>query len=78
MPMTVATVVLRFDCPACEITVQATLKCEGNLDQLPELPTIPLTCPHCRRTNEVTFDPTGEVVTVTTQCRSRGMQLIWN
>ena len=78
MPMTVTTVVLNFDCATCEQSVRATLKCEGELDQLTEPPNVPLQCPHCRGTNEVSFDLAGEVVAVAAQPRSRGIQLIWN
>jgi hypothetical protein len=78
MPMTVTTVVLQFDCAACEQPVRATLKCEGELDQLTEPPSVPLQCPHCRRVNNVSFDLAGEVVAVATHFRSRGLKLIWN
>jgi hypothetical protein len=78
MPTTVVTVVLSFDCASCDGAVTATLRCEGDLDQVSELPCVPLKCPHCGRNNDVTFDPSGEVVNVTAPKRQLGFQLIWN
>lgn len=78
MPTTVVTVVLGFDCANCECPVSATLRCEGELDQLNGPPCVPLTCPHCHRTNDVTFDPNGEIVNVAIPNRRLGFQLIWN
>lgn len=78
MPTTVVTVELRFHCACCEYKVAATLRCEGDWGQLTDLPCVPLKCPHCGRSNDVTFDPSGEVVTVTAPNRKLGFQLIWN
>src|SRR5262245_32567320 len=78
MPTTVVTLELGFECANCEGPVAATLRCEGDLDQLTESPCVPLKCPHCGRTNDVTFDPSGEVVDVTAPQRQLGFQLIWN
>jgi hypothetical protein len=78
MPTTVVTVELSFDCVDCIGPVTAILRCEGDLDQLSESPRVPLKCPHCGRTNDVAFDPNGEVVSVTALQRKMGFELIWN
>lgn len=61
MPMTDLTLVVEFHCGLCSGPIAATLHCEGDLDELTAYPKIPISCPHCRRTNDVTFDSEGAV-----------------
>jgi len=69
------TVVVDFHCRACLGPVTATLRCEGDLRRLTKPPCIPLACPHCGHTNDVTFDARGEVLAVA--ARRRG-EPVWN
>jgi len=75
MRATVVTVVVAYDCACCSGPVSATLRCEGDLGSLDAPPRVPLGCPHCGRTNYVTFAPDGEVLGV--EARRRG-EPIWN
>ena len=73
-----ATVVLGFDCGVCGGAVAATLRCQGDLGGLAEPPCVPLDCPHCGRTNDVTFDAAGEVLAATARVRRPSPEPNWN
>jgi hypothetical protein len=60
-------VTLDFDCCHCEDPVSATLHCCGKGlcgDQAHSVAAVPIPCPHCQRTNEVLFEPSGQVRSV--------------
>lgn len=71
------TLALGFDCGLCEGTVSATLHCQGDLDELGGYPRVPIPCPHCARTNDVTFDSEGAVHLVVARPRPI-TEPIWN
>jgi hypothetical protein len=77
MPMTELDLVVEFHCGICEGPVAATLHCEGNLDELDGYPRVPIGCPHCTRTNDVTFDSEGAVHDVVARPRPL-TEPIWN
>lgn len=78
MPVTTEiTLVVDFECGLCSGPVAATLRCEGNLDGMDGYPRVPIRCPHCERTNDVTFDAEGAVHDV--MARPQPLtQMIWN
>ena len=77
MPMIETTLVVEFDCDLCSGPVAATLHCEGDLDELDGFPRVPIRCPHCERTNDVTFDAEGAVHNAVARPRPL-TEPIWN
>lgn len=78
MPQALAVVVLQYCCAACGGPITATLRCEGDFEQLTAPPEVPLGCPHCGEVNDVTFDGEGAVHDVKIPATAYLPTLFWN
>jgi hypothetical protein len=71
--MTELLVSLEFACGVCDRPVQLVLKCEGAVLALTTkvLAGVTVTCPHCIKKIDVTFDPDGTVYDVARHVAAR-------
>jgi hypothetical protein len=61
------TVTLDFACCLCEDPVSVTVHCSGKGlagDQAHTVASVQIPCPHCGRTNQLLFEPSGQVRSV--------------